>query len=164
MAQSRNESFRSYGWRYFCKKWHGSIVLRLEGDSREGLLNCSLFAAAISLAPAANNAQGANDSTVLMLHFRGTPTPRATAERLADANAACGDCLTPVLYSAYVQIRDPRRFSYTYVQAHDHNGTLSYDGGSTFTGGFLVAPQVDPNWFVFDLTALGRGRKLRILC
>jgi len=118
-------------------------------------LGAVCFVAAISLAPAANDAQ-ALTITPLDAAFQGYTNPPSNGGMLADANAACGDCLTPEVYNSDGD-SGVLGGSYTYVQADDHNGTLSYDGGSTFTGGFLFVKdgQANPNWFVFDLTALG---------
>ena len=120
-------------------------------------LGAVCFVAAISLAPAANNAQA--DPLIILpfdASFQGFTDPPSNGGMFDDANAACGNCLTDEVFNSDGD-SGILGGSYTYSQIDEHNGTLSYDGGSTFTGGFLFVKdgQANPNWFVFNLTALG---------
>ena len=118
-------------------------------------LGAVCFVAAISLAPAANNAE-AIMITPLDASFQGFTDPPTNGDMFDDANAVCGNCLTDEVFNSDGD-SGILGGSYTYSQFDEHNGTLSYDGGSTFTGGFLFVKdgQANPNWLVFDLTALG---------
>ena len=119
------------------------------------VLASSFVVAVLALLPGAWAAEaltiGPDDAA-----FEGYTNPPSNGQMLLDANDACGDCLTTEAYNSDGD-SGPLGGSYTWTLAGDHGGTLSYNGGSIFSSGYLFVKdgQANPNWYIFNLTALG---------
>ena len=119
------------------------------------VLTSSFFVAVVALLPGAWAAEALTIGP-LDAAFAGYTNPPSNDGMLADANVDCGGCLVNEVYESDSD-SGILGGSYTWSPDGDHSGTLSYDGGSIFTGGnvFVKDGQANPNWYVFDVTALG---------
>ena len=119
------------------------------------VLASSFVVAVVALLPGAWGAEaltiGPGDAA-----FSGFTNPPSNGGMLSDANDACNNCLTNEVFNSDGD-SGVLGGSYSWTLADAHGGTLSYDGGSIFSGGYLFVKdgEADPNWYVFNLTSLG---------
>jgi PEP-CTERM motif len=91
--------------------------------------------------------------------FSGHIHPPSNENVITDANSACGNCLVTEVYKGEGTESGVLMDSYTWTPDGEHDGTLSYDGGSIFVAGYLLVKDGngDPNWYVFNLAGLWNG-------